>query len=310
LDIRYYQYVLLAMEDQLTARSLGTTFLELSSSALAGLPVPSPPVSAQGSIADYLDAETGRIDALIAEKQRMIGLLEEKRSVQMTTLVFGRDTAQTMRLDPLLGPLPVSWERVRLRYCVRITVGVVVNPSSYFVEDGVPFIHGSDVRDGWIDTSNMKYLSAESNDLLVKSRLRAGDVVVVRAGYPGRAAVVPPELDGSNCASILILRQGKRVSSEYLCHFLNCREARVQVALAQYGAAQEQINVSDIVDFVAPLPPRLEQDRIVAAINTVASTLDRATGALRRQIDLLLEHRQALIAAAVSGETAFPGAAA
>lgn len=269
-----------------------------------------PPRGEQAAIVSFLDAETARIDALIAKKRRMIDLLAERRRVQVSSMVFGRDGNHRMVHQKALGPMPASWEAARLRYCVQITVGVVVNPSSYFADDGVPFIHGSDIRDGWIDVSNLKYLSAESNDLLPKSQLRAGDVVVVRAGYPGRAAVVPTTLDRANCASILILRRGSVLEPEFLCHFLNCREARIQVSLAQYGAAQEQINVSDIVDFVAPVPPASVQRDLVDRIDQAQRRSDRQTDILQRQIRLLTERRAALITAAVTGQFEVPGVAA
>lgn len=314
VEPRFLNYVLLAESTRqfLDARvqSVTRSHQRVRPEHLTKMWIDMPDAKQQRAIADFLDAETARIDALIAKRRRMVEVLDERRSVQISALVFDRVGGAEFLAHPLLGRVPLSWSRVRLRYCAAITVGVVVNPSSYFVDEGVPFIHGSDVRDGWIDTSRVKRLSAASNDALSKSRLREGDVVVVRAGYPGRAAVIPPELDGSNCASILILRPTSAVVPEFLCHFLNSREARVQVAVAQYGAAQEQINVSDIVDFVAPLPPLQKQAEIVRKVDAYCCGSDRATDAIVRQIELLVERRQGLITAAVTGELEIPGVAA
>jgi type I restriction enzyme S subunit len=292
------------------ASSDGTKMPRTSWEKLAEFQISAPAMDAQRRIADYLDSETARIDALISKRQHMIELLEERRLVTMSEIVMGRDASEEMQADSVLGLLPRRWRVMRLRHVVDITVGVVVNPSSYFVDDGVPFIHGSDVRDGWIDTSSLKRLSPESNESLAKSQLHTGDVVVVRAGYPGRAAVVRAELDGANCASILILRRGERMLPEYLCHFLNTREARLQVSLAQYGAAQEQINVSDIVDFSAPVPSGSEQEKIVGRVDTFLRSHTRSVEKLVRQVELLAERRQALITAAVSGGLVIPEVAA
>jgi type I restriction enzyme S subunit len=311
-DLRFIRYTLDAIYGSgwLDVLCNKATFGHLTGEKLVSLPIPLTPPQRQMAIADYLDAETARIDALIEKKEGMVKLLEERLAVDLSATLFQRTRAITFIEDPVLGPVPEGWRRMRLRHCVYITVGVVVNPSSYFTDEGVPFIHGSYVRDGWIDTSNLKFLSPQSNDLLAKSRLRAGDVVVVRAGYPGRAAVVPPELDGSNCASILILRQGNVLRPPYLAHFLNSREGRIQVALSQYGAAQEQINVSDIVDFVAPVPPLADQDRILADLNRVVILHNQTVQSLRRQGELLAEHRRALITAGVTGNLEVPGVAA
>jgi type I restriction enzyme, S subunit len=71
----YYFYVLIAARDALTARSNGTTFLEISTQGLKSLPIPWPPLREQWAIAAFLDRETARIDALVAAKRRLIALL-------------------------------------------------------------------------------------------------------------------------------------------------------------------------------------------------------------------------------------------
>ena len=163
----------------------GTTVLHLELDRAKDCPIWLPSLAEQRAIADYLDTETARIDAVIVRKQQLIRALEERLSTVVERELAGG-----------------SWPRLRLKHvCRGITVGVVVNPSSYFVDDGVPFIHGTDIRRGWIDTSRLKFLSAESNALLLKSQVRTGDVVAMRVGEPGRAAVVPPELDGSKPGS-------------------------------------------------------------------------------------------------------------
>ena len=140
------------------------------------------------------------------------------------------------------------------------------------------------------------------------SRLRSGDVVVVRAGYPGRAAVITDDLDGAQCASILILRRSEAVLPAYLAAFFNSAVARSQISAYQYGAAQEQVNVGHVVDFQFPMTDISTQAKCVDAIAESDAATDRLTAALSRQIDLLREHRQALITSVVTGELTVPGA--
>jgi type I restriction enzyme S subunit len=89
-----------------------------------------------------------------------------------------------------------------------------------------------------------------------KSQLRAGDLVCVRVGDPGVTAVVPPALDGINCASVMIIRQASTFSSEWLCYAMNSQAGRQNIALVAYGAAQKQYNIGHAVDFIYPTPPQ------------------------------------------------------
>jgi type I restriction enzyme S subunit len=85
--------------------------------------------------------------------------------------------------------------------------------------------------------------------------LREGDVITVRVGAPGVTCVVSKEADGLNCGSLMIIRRSPDFDSEWLANLMNSNVARLQIAAVQYGAAQEQINISDAVNFLIPTPP-------------------------------------------------------
>jgi len=309
LDQRFLRYLIDLPLRYINSLTYATTVKHLSSVDIINERVPLPPIAAQEAIANYLDGETARIDALVMKKQRLVELLENRfRALQVATL-----TGQPSEARPhsQLGRLPITWEARRARFCTGgITVGVVVNPSSYFVENGVPFVHGTDVVEASIDLDNLKYLSDESNQLLSKSQIREGDVVAMRVGYPGRAAVVPSDLDGANCASVLIFRRSKILSPTILMEFLNSPLGRMQIEAVQYGAAQGVMNVSDAIDLVVPVPPADEQPAVLRRLTDARNWWNVATGVLLQQTHLLVEHRQALITAAVTGELEIPGVAA
>jgi type I restriction enzyme S subunit len=249
----------------------------------------SPPEQTQRAIADYLDVETSRIDSLIDDKQRLIALVAEREMAVKTRLVL---------IDEDRRPYP----RTRLKFLSpRVSVGLVINPSTYAVDEGVPYLHGSHVVEGRIIFDPPKYMSDQDSKMLSGSRLHTGDVIVVRAGYPGQAAVIPPEYEGANCASVIVIRRGNRVLPEYLAAFLNSADGARQVALVQYGAAQEQINVGHIVHFQIPTPTLPQQRKITARIDAECGRLGEARRKLRHQVDLLRERRGALITAACNG---------
>jgi type I restriction enzyme S subunit len=274
---------------------------------IGNLKIPTPSLAEQEAIADYLDHKTAAIDSLIAKKERQIELLQEQRTGVINQAVTkGLDPQVPLKENgiPWLGEIPAHWELKRLKHISpRILVGVVVNPSSYVDEKGtVPFFVGSDVSENHFSTDNVRRISRESNQKLAKSMLFAGDLVVVRVGDPGVAAVVPEHLDGSNCASMMVVGKHPSFVSEYLCFVMNSKVGKSQVEIVQYGAAQKQFNISHAIDFVYPMPPLAEQQEIANYVVEKSSKFEQAYNKIQQEIDLLREYRTAVISAAVTGK--------
>lgn len=203
---------------------------------------------------------------------------------------------------PWIGVIPSHWETRQLGFISNnVLVGVVINPSSYVSDEGVPFLLGGDIQEFKIDTTNCNYCPREvSAGPLRKSRLSAGDLVVVRVGYPGVAAVVPPELEGANCASMMLIRKHPRFCSQWLAYVFNSQIGRDQVGIVQYGAAQKQFNIGHAVKFRFPFPPIHEQYAIAAFLDRETAKIDRLADVRRKQIECLREQRTAVIYHAVT----------
>jgi type I restriction enzyme, S subunit len=242
--------------DQVIARSTGVSYPAINASDLVEIPVPVPPLAEQTQIAAFLDRETAKIDDLVAQQRRLMELLKEKRQAVIShTVTQGLNPQAPMKPSGIewLGDVPAHWELRRLKHISPfITVGVVVNPSTFVSEEGYPFIYGGDIREGVIDWANSRRITSESSEANSKTRLKAGDLVTVRVGAPGITAVVPAECDGGNCASVMLVRQGN-FNSHWLCFAMNTRIVRFQVEVVQYGAAQEQFNISHAISSVPTL---------------------------------------------------------
>lgn len=264
-----------------------------------------PPEGEQAKIADFLDHETARIDALVEEQQRLIELLKEKRQAVISHAVTkGLDPDVPMKDSGVewLGEVPAHWVRKRLKnVSPLITVGIVVNPSSYLAEEGLPFIYGGEVREGYIEVDKARKISVEDSRRNRKTMLEAGDVVTMRVGYPGVTSVVPPECEGGNCASVMLIKKGG-YDSRWLCALMNSRLIRHQVEVVQYGAAQKQFNIADAVEFWLFEPPLDEQASIADYIDDESSRFDQLVDEAILNMDLLKERRSALISAAVTGK--------
>jgi type I restriction enzyme S subunit len=283
----------------------GSTRDKLTQGSMNAIPLPWPSPIEQACIVAFLDRESAKIDELIAEQQRLIGLLREKRQAVISHGVTkGLNPDAPMKPSGIewLGDVPQHWEVKRLKHISPfITVGVVVNPSTFVADEGFPFIYGGDIREGVIDWKNARRIDAKSSEANSKTRLKAGDLLTVRVGAPGVTAVVPIECEGGNCASVMLIRQGS-FNSHWLCYAMNTRIVRFQVEVVQYGAAQEQFNISHAVNFWAPTPPRAEQDKIAEFLADESTRFDALSAEAQRAIDLLQERRTALISAAVTGQ--------
>lgn len=271
----------------------------------AALRIPFPDYEEQTQIARFLDHETARIDALIEEQQRLIELLKEKRQAVISHAVTkGLDPTVPMKDSGVewLGEVPAHWERKRLKNISPfITVGIVVNPSDYVAEEGLPFIYGGEVKEGLIEVDKARKISLKDSLRNRKTMLEAGDIVTMRVGYPGLTAVVPPECEGGNCASVMLVKRGG-FDSRWLCAVMNSRLVRQQVEVVQYGAAQKQFNIADAIEFWMFKPPLSEQATIAEFVEEQSSIFDELTAESENSMALLQERRSALISAAVTGK--------
>ncbi len=285
---------------------VGTAQRVLNMSDLSSFRFGLPSADEQSAIAAFLDREAAKIDALVVEQTRLINLLTEKRHAVVSHAVTkGLDPNAPMKNSGVewLGEVPERWAVARLkRISPEITVGIVVEPSKYYVDDGVPALRSLNIRQGAVDTKECVFISAEANDFLKKSQLRKGDLVAVRTGQPGTTAVIPPELDGCNCIDLIIIRKPEAGSERYLCWYLASDIAVRQFAEGSGGAIQQHFNVSTAMDLVVTWPSASEQDAIAAFLDTVTSHIDELSADAQTAIDLLQERRAALISAAVTGK--------
>ena len=273
---------------------------------IGNLRLPGPSLDEQTQIAKFLDYETAKIDALMEKQQQLIELLKEKRQAVISHAVTkGLNPDAPMRDSGVewLGKVPAHWEVKRLKHISPVvTVGIVVNPSSFARDEGLPFIHGGDIRERQINSQQARRISLTGSNFHAKTKLEEGDVLTVRVGATrGVTAVVPKDCEGGNCASVMLIRKGN-FNSEWLCFSMNDTLIQFQIELVEYGAAQPQFNISHAIEFWFPVPGRAEQDAIVDYLLTKTTKLGKLIDGAQETIDLLQERRTALISAAVTGK--------
>lgn len=203
--------------------------------------------------------------------------------------------------------VPEGWKKVPAKdVCKSINVGVVIKPSEYYVpeSEGVRAFRSANVREGFINDSDWVYFSEEGHKQNKKSELKAGDVLVVRSGYPGTACVVTPEFAGSNAIDIVIARPDReKIIPEYLCAFTNSEVGRGQILNLQGGMAQKHLNVGAYKTLELTIPPIQEQKKIAK----ILSTWDQAIAATEQLLTNSEQQKKALMQQLLTGKRRLPG---
>jgi type I restriction enzyme S subunit len=270
------------------------------------LPCLVPPPDEQAAIARFLDHIDRRTRRYIRAQKKLIALLEERKQALIHRAVT-RGLDPDVRLKPTgvewLGQIPEHWEVKRLKYLVpQVTVGIVIQPAGLYVPSGIPCLRSLNVSTGVIRANDLVYISPDSNEAHSKSKIFRGDILIVRTGQAGTAAIVTDEFDGVNCIDLLVVRKSKSVLSEYLLTYLNSRAAKIDVEYKSVGAIQAHYNTSTLANLVILLPPLDEQRAILAQLNVEVGSIQKAITTAQCQIDLIRECRTRLIADIVTGK--------
>lgn len=156
----------------------------------------------------------------------------------------------------------------------KMTVGVVVRPAQYYTKDhsGVPALRGLNIKPGGFDLTELVFFDSRSAAELSKSTLHLGDVVIVRTGRPGDAAVVSEATNGFNCIDLIITRPGRQLLPEFFALYLNSSYGRAQISRLSAGTAQQHFNVGALKKLKVPSLSLGEQGRIIARVKTVRET--------------------------------------
>lgn len=263
-----------------------------------------PTLSQQRAIADYLDRETARIDALIAAKERLLALLAEKRRALITRAVTrGLDPQAPLRDSgiPWLGEIPAHWKVKRIRFLTERPF----RTSSHDASE-VTFLPMEAIgENGELDLSILRPLSEVQNGY---SRFRDGDVIIAKITpcfENGKGALIYGTRTGVGYGTteLLVLTPGPELIGRFLYYVTVEQRFRELGRAAMMGAAgQQRVPEEFVRDYQLAVPPITEQHAIVEHIARETAKLDAVRAATEHTIALLKERRSALIAAAVTGQ--------
>lgn len=279
----------------------------LNQELIRNAPLPLPNPSEQRAIAAFLDRETAKIDALIAEQEKLIALLKEKRQALISHAVTkGLDPSAPMKASGIewIGQVPAHWEmRTISSLSTKITNGYVGPTRNILVDDGVRYLQSLHIKNNSIQFDTPYFVRPEWSDVHAKSILTTGDVLIVQTGDIGQVAAVTDEFAGCNCHALIIVAPVPEVvAGPYLSLLLNSAYGLHSLLSIRTGALHPHLNCGNVKDVLVPVPSIAEQQRIIDFVEHQSCTLHGLSTEAERAIALLKERRAALISAAVTGK--------
>lgn len=266
--------------------------LQMSRDDLMGFPVLLPPKIEQTQIARFLDHETAKIDALIAEQKRLIKLLQEKRQAVISHAVTkGLDPNVPMKDSGVewLGEVPAHWEVRKLKYCASLVTTKGASRENVISLENIEGGTGRFIST--VSEFSGEGVIFEPQDVLF-GKLR-----------PYLAKVHLARTSGIALGDILVFRATEEFAPEFLFFMLISQGFIDEVNQSSYGTKMPRANPEYILGLFVTAPPREEQLEIAnylvnAQYDKILPTILNAN----RLMKLLEERRSALISAAVTGK--------
>jgi type I restriction enzyme, S subunit len=268
-----------------------------------------PPTSEQTSIASFLDRETAKIDALIAEQQRLIELLQEKRQAVISHAVTkGLNPNAPMKDSGVewLGEVPEHWEVKKIKHLAR-SISKGTTPSTIgedFTESGIRFLKAENITPSGITIFPEFFISAETHATLSRSALLGSEVLVVIAGATtGKSAVLQEDICPANTnQAVSFIRTENQLTSCWINNWLSLDATQRRIALDSVQSAQPNLSMEDLGNLPIAVPPGNEMLEIVSSCDMQIDITQSIISASRKLIELMTERRSALIVAAVTGQ--------
>jgi type I restriction enzyme S subunit len=242
----------------------------------------------QQKIAECLSS----VDELMAAQARKVDALKTHKKGLMQQL-FPREGETQPRLRFPEFQNAGQWQILPLAALAdKIMVGIASAATHAYRETGVPMLRNQNIKEGKIDDSSLLYIDPTYEAAHKNKRLRAGDVITVRTGYPGLSAVVPERYNNAQCFTSLITRPKKAVlDANYLCAFVNSEIGKRFILGAEAGGAQKNVNAGSLEALPVYLPETPEQHRIASCL----SSLDALITAETQKLESLKTHKRGLM---------------
>lgn len=212
---------------------------------------------------------------------------------------------------------PADWDYVAISE-VSSVVTKGATPSTYgfdYIESpvvgGARFIRGNNATlQGFFDGKDIKYICKESNDVLKRSKLEIGDVVISIVGSVGASFTVDEKVVPANInQNVALIRPKESLSSKFLGQLIVSNIVQDEIANEVTVQAQPSLSLKQIGDFKIPFPPLPEQKKIAAILTSVDDVIESTQAQINKLKDLKTGMMQELLTKGI-GHSEFKDSAA
>jgi type I restriction enzyme, S subunit len=288
----------------------------LNQDLIRSAPIVDIPLAEQRAIAAFLDAETAQIDALVAKHEALITTLQEKRRALISHAVTrGLDPTVPMKDSgvPWLGEVPAHWEITRLKFMADVRTGVAKGRDlgdQKTIE--VPYLRVANVQDGYLDLSDITTIPLLYSEM-ERYLLQVGDVLMNEGGdfdKLGRGYVWQGEIELCAHQNHVFAVRLFNTDDAYWVNLVTQTAYAKQyfISRSKQSTNLASISSSNLQEWYVVMPPKQEREGIVAHVQEATSYINTLIAKAQQFIEVLREHRTALIAAAVTGQIDVRGA--
>ena len=315
-DKQFFYWMLNAAIDALDNENKHGIMMEhLTLAVFNAFKVALPSMREQHAIADYLDAKTAEVDALVADCEREIGLLREYRKAVVSEAVTkGLDPDAPMKDSGVewIGEIPASWGTNKLRYCGTTQNGI--SKGGEYFGAGYPFITYGNVYRNELDKPELFGLIESSEDERERYGIRRGDVLFTRTSETieevGIAAGALCDIADCCFAGFLIRfrpNSSSGVLPEYAAYYFRSDLYRPYLTKEMVLVTRASMSQQLLGGITILIPPASEQENIVGYLDAKTAEIDALIEAKQQTADKLREYRKSLISEAVTGKFKVPG---
>jgi type I restriction enzyme S subunit len=308
IDLKFLQYWFIGNKEQIINLAIGGGQPNISQNILKDIRVWCPDYSEQGSLTNFLDHKTTKIEHLIAKKEQFIQLLEEERVAVINQAVTkGLDPNVSMKDSGIewLGKIPEHWESYRIDWVANIVRGNTGFRKDELLDSGdyVALQYGKTYKVDIVDNSFNFFVNSEfykESQIVTK-----GDTILISTSETfedlGHTCFYINENDGLLGGEQILLKPNRTVLNEkYLYQYVRqfCRELQKYAK----GLKVFRFSTHDLKQIFIAIPTIEEQIKIVDFLDIETIRIDSLTSKMEKEIELLKEYKTALISEVVTGK--------
>ena len=310
-DSRFYHYFLHDWDITKAIYNQGKGLRQsLNWDDIKNMLIPVLDISEQTAIANYLDSTTAKIDEAIAQQQKMIDLLNERKQIIINNAVTkGLNPDAPMKDSGVewIGEIPEHWEIKKLKHVCQAfgRIGFRGYSTTDLVDEGEGCItlSPSNMRDGKMQYGRCTYLSWEKYEESPEIKVFNGDILFVKTGSTyGKSSIVEDLPLEATINPQLLVFKNFTCNNMFLANVLQSTAIKTQVEISVIGGTIPTISQQKILNYVFPFPTEDEQYAIVEYVESKSAPINAAIKAAEKQISLLQERKQIIINDVVTGK--------